>query len=119
MQTINIRLNNGINFFNINNIIRVQGLSNYCKIYFVDKSQPIVVAKVLHWFEENLPADKFWRTHKSHLVNSEHVCKMNTSTKPYLILSSGEMVAVSRRRAPQLKKINIELMYSSVIHKIA
>ena len=104
MQTININTNKGINFFNINNIIRVQGISNYCKIYFVDKSQPIVVAKVLHWFEENLPVEKFWRTHKSHLVNNEQIEKMNTSQKPFLIMANGEVLQISRRRVSQVKK---------------
>ena len=113
MQTININTSKGINFFNINSIIRVQGISNYCKIYFVDKSQPIVVAKVLHWFEENLPGEKFWRTHKSHLVNNEQIEKMNTSQKPFLIMANGEVLQISRRRVSQVKKACFENIYGT------
>ena len=110
MQTININTNNGINFFNINNILRVQGLSNYCKIYFVDNTRPIVVAKVLHWFEDNLPTDKFWRTHKSHLVNNQQIDKLNTSHKPFLKMVNGEIVQISRRRVAGVRQLEKNLL---------
>ena len=103
MQTISIATNKGVEFYNVNNIIRVQGMSNYCKIFFADNSHPLTVAKVLHWFEVHLPPDIFWRTHKTHLVNSSYVNKMRTTQKPYLIMSSGEVLAVSRRKASLFK----------------
>ena len=119
MTTISIPSYKGISFYAISNITRVQGLSNYCKIYFADNSHPLIVAKVLHWFEEHLPADRFWRTHKSHLVNSNYVSEMNTSGKPYLILDSGEIVAVSRRRVKALKKASMMMNYTTIADKVA
>ena len=103
METICIATKKGVELYKTSNIIRIQGMSNYCKIYFADKRYPLTVAKVLHWFEEHLPAEVFWRTHKTHLVNNSFVQKMNTTSKPYLLLSNGETIAVSRRRAPLFK----------------
>ena len=74
---------------------------------------------MLHWFEVNLPADKFWRTHKSHLVNNEQIDKMNTSKKPFLKMANGEIVQISRRRVSLVKKANIEKMYTLSKGKIA
>ena len=105
METIIIPTNKGLQFCNTHNIIRIQGMSNYCKIYFADNSHPLTVAKVLHWFEEYLPAGVFWRTHKTHLVNSRYVKQLHTAQKRYLVLLNGEILVVSRRRATLLKKI--------------
>ena len=105
MDTIIIPTNKGLQFCSTHNIIRIQGMSNYCKIYFADNSHPLTVAKVLHWFEEHLPAAIFWRTHKAHLVNSCYIKQLHTSQKPYLLLHNGEILVISRRRAPLLKEI--------------
>ena len=103
METICIATNKGVEFYKTANIIRIQGMSNYCKIYFADNRHPLTVAKVLHWFEEHLPTEIFWRTHKTHIVNNNYVQKINTANKPYLVLSNGETIAVSRRRASLFK----------------
>ena len=105
MQTIQLSNYKGKQAYNANNIIRIQGMSNYCKIYFADNSAPLTVAKVLHWFEDNLPAETFWRTHKTHLVNNNYIQTMNISIKPFLILNNGEHLCVSRRRVKQFKVI--------------
>ena len=98
METISIKSSEGLQFYNTSNIMRVQAISNYCKIYFVDSSKPLLISKCLIWVEAQLPLGKFWRIHRTHLVNSVHVNKMNTYKKPYLLMSSGEKITVSRRK---------------------
>lgn len=104
METIIVPTNKGLQFCNAGNIVRIQGIGNYSKIYFADKSYPLTIAKLLHWFEEQLPADIFWRTHKAHLVNSRYVKQLPTPKNNYIVLNTGETLAVSRRRAYQFKK---------------
>ena len=103
METIIITTKKGLRLCDANKIIRIQGMGNYSKIYFADGSYASTIAKVLHWFEEHLPAGVFWRTHKTHLVNTRHVKQLPTSQKHYLVLNNGETLAVSRRRVPLLK----------------
>ena len=107
METICIATNKGVEFHKVSNIIRVQAMSNYCRIYFADNRHPLTVAKVLHWFEEHLPAEVFWRTHKTHIVNNNYIEKIHASNKSYLVLNNGETIAVSRRRSSSLKKHRI------------
>ena len=80
-------------------------MSNYCKIYFADNSHPLTVAKVLHWFEEHLPAGVFWRTHKIHLVNSRYVKQLHTAPKRYLLLLNSEILVVSGAGQLCIKKV--------------
>jgi two-component system, LytTR family, response regulator len=76
-------------------IVRVEGHSNYSKIYF-DSEKPLLVSKVLMWFETRLPEKMFVRVHRSHLVNRMHVA--NIVGKRTAILNNGETICISRRK---------------------
>src|SRR5687767_8125140 len=79
-------------------IIRIQSISNYSKLFF-NNGQTLVVAKLLRWFEEQLPTDDFARVHRTHLVNMNYICQSrfdNTGGK--LKLVNGEDIDVSKRR---------------------
>lgn len=78
-------------------IIRVQALSNYSRIYFAN-GKIATVAKVLHWFQDELPVDMFARVHRSHLVNRMYVSAIKGQRNKSLLLLNGERIAISRRR---------------------
>lgn len=103
MYTIALTTNKGVSLLRLQNIVRIQSLSSYSKIYFADNSHPLTVAKVLHWFEEHLPAEMFVRTHRTHLVNRQHIKKISLSVHA-LQLSNGETVAISKRRKQWVKQ---------------
>jgi len=77
------------------NIIRIEASSNYCKIYFINE-RPLVVAKVLHWFQDNLPGDNFCRIHRAHIINLLHVAQLGSAST--ITLTNREMLQISRRR---------------------
>jgi two-component system, LytTR family, response regulator len=81
----------------VKEIIRIQAISNYSRIYF-SNGKVVVVAKVLHWFEDSLPETMFARVHRSHLVNKLFVEKIKGVRSKSLLLYNGESIAVSRRR---------------------
>lgn len=103
MNSISIATSKGVSRLQLENIIRIQSISNYCRIYFADKSYPLTVAKILHWFEENLPEDMFLRTHRTHLVNRQHISKVALLTKT-LHLTNGEAISISKRRRQWVKE---------------
>jgi len=80
------------------NIIRIEASSNYCKVYF-DNERPLVVAKVLHWFQDNLPSGDFCRVHRTHIINRTHIAGIIEQSG--VQLSNGDIVHISRRRLPQ------------------
>ena len=103
MNNISIPTNKGISLLCLQNIIRIQSISNYSKIYFADKSHPLTVAKVLHWFEEHLPPEMFLRTHRTHLVNRNHIINVILSSQK-MQLSNGEQIGISKRRKQWVKQ---------------
>jgi len=103
MNNISIATSRGINHIPVNNIIRIQSCSNYSKIFFADKTYPLTVAKLLQWFEENLPAELFVRTHRTHLVNRQHITQISLDTQR-IYLSNGEQISISKRRKDFVKQ---------------
>ncbi|HVU83896.1 MAG TPA: LytTR family DNA-binding domain-containing protein, partial [Puia sp.] len=51
----------------ISGIILIEGLKDYLKIH-IDGDKPLVIRMSLKSIEEKLPADKFFRIHKSYIV---------------------------------------------------
>ncbi len=98
MNTLTIPAHRGKRLVEIKNIIRVEGCSNYSKIFFAT-GHPITVAKVLHWFEDQLPPQMFARVHRSHLVNKIFMHEINVAEPAAtLLLTNGESIAMSRRK---------------------
>ncbi|MEO5890973.1 MAG: LytTR family DNA-binding domain-containing protein [Ferruginibacter sp.] len=95
MKQLLIPTNRGGKIVLVNNIIRVEASSSYSKIYFSNE-QPLLVAKVLQWFEDHLPDDMFCRIHRTHLVNRMYVTEV--FDRNLLTLSNGEIMQISRRK---------------------
>lgn len=103
MNSISINTNKGTSLLQLDNIIRIESISNYSRIYFADKTYPLTVAKILQWFEENLPCEMFLRTHRTHLVNRQHISSVTLSSK-VLQLSNGDTISISKRRKRWVKE---------------
>jgi two-component system response regulator LytT len=58
---------------NFNDILYVEGLKDYVKVYTRNQSKPILSLTSLKSLEAKLPADKFMRVHRSFIVNLEKI----------------------------------------------
>jgi two-component system, LytTR family, response regulator len=102
MNVLLIPTNKGIRAVLPQNIIRVEASSSYCKIYF-DNEYPLTVAKVLQWFEENLPEQFFYRIHRTHIINRLFISQISGDDK--VTLRNGEQLQVSKRKKIAFRKM--------------
>jgi two-component system, LytTR family, response regulator LytT len=58
---------------NFGNIIYIEGLKEYVKVYTTHSDNPILSLSSLKILEIKLPADKFMRVHRSFIVNLEKI----------------------------------------------
>jgi DNA-binding LytR/AlgR family response regulator len=58
---------------NFRNILYIEGLKEYVKVYTMHSDKPILSLSSLKILEIKLPADKFMRVHRSFIVNLEKI----------------------------------------------
>lgn len=64
---------------NFQNIIYIEGLKEYVKIYTLDSDKPVLSLSSLKNLELKLPPDKFMRVHRSFIVNLEKIDTIDRS----------------------------------------
>ena len=82
-------------------IIRLEAQSNYTRIYFIDHFA-VTTAKVLKQFEDLLMPAGFIRTHRRHLINKEHICKVRSNS--CILMTDSSIAEISRRRKSEVLK---------------
>jgi two-component system, LytTR family, response regulator LytT len=58
---------------NFNDIIYIEGLKDYIKVYVKNEEKPVMSLSTLKAIEEKLPAERFMRVHRSFIVNLRQV----------------------------------------------
>lgn len=91
----------GTNFYNPQEIVRLQASSNYTLIYFTNKKK-ILIARVMKDFVKTLEPLGFVRTHRSHLVNRQYILSVLSSGN--IIMTDASVAEISRRMKSRVMK---------------
>lgn len=100
--TIAISTTAGHYFFNAAEIVRLEACSNYTNIYFTNKKK-LLTSKVLKEFAAVLEPMGFVRTHRTHLVNKEHIAFVSNSGN--VIMKDESVAEISRRMRSGVMKV--------------
>ena len=103
IEKIALPTSDGFEFVHVNNIIALHAESNYT--WVILDSKKYLVAKTLKEMSSMIPFPQFFRAHKSHLVNLNHVERYVRGSGGYLVLDNGEQVSVSRGQKDSLMKV--------------
>lgn len=87
----------GFKLEKINNIMYCEADDNYTKIHTAQGTE-ILVSKTLKFVEELLPAEYFFRIHKTYLVNLNFIASYDRSEGHKIILENGKELEVATRR---------------------
>ena len=101
---ITISTNDGVEFYEIGKIVRIESSSNYSKVFFMD-GKSILVTKLLKELEETLLPYRFFRIHNSHLINLNYIKKYIRGDGGQVILENNEIIDVSRRKKEEFLKL--------------
>lgn len=91
---------NGYNIVKLNTIVYCEAEHNYSSIYTADDKM-FTISNTLKYLEDMLPADVFFRAHKSYLVNLNYV-KSYDRKRGVLVLDNNKALEVAYRRAEEL-----------------
>ncbi len=99
----------GLEFIEINDIVRCESESNYTRIYCREGSK-YLICRTLKEAEQVLTENGFIRVHHSHLINPQYIRKFIRNDGSYLLMNDGSSIPISRGKKNRLFDlfINVE-----------
>jgi two-component system LytT family response regulator len=94
----------GIELISYEDIIYLKSDSNYCELKLTGNRKK-VASKTLKYFGEILPSDRFFRIHKSYVINIQQVKKYLKRDGGELLMSNNEVLPVSRNNRLEILKL--------------
>ena len=91
----------GLFFLSPDDIIRLEASSNYTHIFFTNR-KPLLLSRVLKDFTGILEPLGFLRTHRSHLVNRQHISSIDAGG--HIIMYDASRAEISRRKKSEVLK---------------
>ncbi len=93
-----------VHVVNVADIIRCESERNYTRFHLMGKRH-ILVTRTLKDFDEMLVESGFFRTHHSHLVNSDCIKEYVKADGGYIVMCDGSQVPVAVRKREALLKM--------------
>ncbi|QNL23176.1 LytTR family transcriptional regulator DNA-binding domain-containing protein [Hyphobacterium sp. CCMP332] len=105
LEKIVVKTGNQIHILPIDDIERIEAYDDYVKIHSMDKYY--LKKMTMKFLENKLPNDQFIRIHRSHILNSNHLQKLEAMGKEshLAILKNGDKIPVSSSGYHLLKEI--------------
>lgn len=97
MNRITINHAKGFKIVDPSDIMYLEGEGNYTNIYFADGTS-YVDTRSLGIYEDVLDPKKFFRIHKSHIVNILFVSEFLNTEGSFVVMKNGTKLAISRLR---------------------
>jgi len=101
-ENVSFPYRGGIHCFQPDQIIRLQADNNYTCIFF-SNHKPILMAKVLCGYQRLLEPFGFIRTHRSHLINKQHISA---------VLFNGDIIMDDKSKAEISRRKRKEVFYA-------
>lgn len=93
---VGLPFSSGTEFVKITDIIRIEADGSYCKVITIDGKSRLI-SRNLKEMHTSLEDESFYRTHKSHLINLEHIIKYSPLKDGGLIeMADGAKIEIAR-----------------------
>lgn len=100
ISRITINHSKGFKIVDPNEFMYLEGEGNYTSINFID-GQRYVDTRAIGIYEDLLDPQRFFRIHKSHIVNVLYVKEFLNDNGHFVIMKDNTRLAISRLRVPQ------------------
>ena len=90
----------GFDLLAFDDLIRLEADGCYTKV-FIRGGKNKIISRTLKDFEDTLPGELFFRTHKSHLINVKYIKEYSSLSGNYVTMTDGSKVGLSRRKAAE------------------
>ncbi len=107
VKKVGIPEGDGLIFINLSDIVYCNSDGNYT-FFILTSGKKIIASRTLGEYEEMFGDENFFRVHRSHLINLQHVKRYIKGEGGYVVMSDNSQVEVSRRnKAEFLEKLSL------------
>jgi two-component system LytT family response regulator len=85
----------------VRDIIHIEGDGRYSTIY-LESGDNVTVSVTLKYYQEILEEYGFFRAHKSHLINLDHIYRFEKADGGFVVLTNHEKIPVASRKKDEL-----------------
>lgn len=104
IEKLALPIGGGYKVIHLKELVRCQSESNYTSFHF-NNGEVLLVSRTLKDVEELLNGKTFFRTHQSHLINTDFVVKISREEGGSIHMSDGKEVPISRQRKSSIQTI--------------
>lgn len=97
MSKIALASMEGLQFIELDDIVYCESQDNYTQ-FFLNNGRRIMVSRTIKHFEEMLDPDRFFRVHRSNIINLKYIDKYVKGEGGFVVMKQGARIPVSRRR---------------------
>ena len=90
----------GFDLLAFDDLIRLEADGCYTKV-IIKGGKNKIISRTLKDFEDTLPDELFFRTHKSHLINLKYIKEYSSLSGNYVTMTDGSKVELSRRKSAE------------------
>ena len=96
-RKISIPTADGIHLLALDDILYCRSEGSYSLLCLRDQTS-LLVSKNLSEMEDLIRSPRFFRVHKSHLINQDHILKVNKAEGGDVVMSNQEKIPIARQR---------------------
>lgn len=100
---IAIRTSKGWEFLRIEEILCCIAHGRYTKVITIDGKE-FLLSRVLKEVQDCLPYDEFFRTHKSYLINLNHIVHYHNNHETPITLINDVKIQLAKRRKQEFRR---------------
>jgi two-component system LytT family response regulator len=94
----------GFEIVNIQTIVYCEAVDNFTKFYF-ETGNPLLICRTLKYFEEVLKDYRFFRIHRSYLINPDYVIRYSKGKGGYVTMKNNKELEISPTRKKEFLDI--------------
>lgn len=104
VEQVKITTLSGIDFIDSKKVIRIEASGAY-SILFLDRAKQHLVSKSIKEVEKLFTQPSFFRTHRSHIINLNHVQRYSFANGGVIIMSDDAKIPLSRRQKDKFHEV--------------
>lgn len=105
IKKIALPVSHGLTFVPIQDIIYLEADGSYTHVYLTDGNK-LLISKKIKEFENNLnPNTRFFRTHRSFIVNMDHIKQYVKQDGGHLVMDNNGIVQLARDRKDEFNEL--------------